>query len=110
MRQKVKASVLKLAKLYGFFVTFPFRISSNSVARPVNVSHEDWPGFLSREFNRPGLRVLEIGSRNVTGANFRQSFQPLNTSGSTSMPGKTSMWSGTLTGYPPTFPARKGLI
>lgn len=74
MRQKVKASVLKLAKLYGFFVTFPFRISSNSVARPVNVSHEDWPGFLSREFNRPGLRVLEIGSRNVTGANFRQKF------------------------------------
>lgn len=34
----------------------------------------DWITMLSARFNKPGMRVLEIGSRNVTGANFRNHF------------------------------------
>ncbi len=63
-----------LAKLYGFLATLPFRFRRNRVPRPDNVSHDHWPNFLAGHFNKPGYRVLEIGSRNVTGANLRREF------------------------------------
>ncbi|MDA0989717.1 MAG: methyltransferase domain-containing protein [Verrucomicrobia bacterium] len=37
-------------------------------------THPDWITMLSTRFNKPGMRILEIGSRNVTGANLRNRF------------------------------------
>ena len=31
------------------------------------VSHQKWENYLYENFNKPGLRILEIGSREVTG-------------------------------------------
>jgi hypothetical protein len=44
------------------------------VAAPQHVGFGHWPDYLEREFNKPGLKILEIGSRNVTGANWRDRF------------------------------------
>jgi hypothetical protein len=41
---------------------------------PENVSHKNWVDYLSENFNKKGLRVLELGSRNVTGTNLRNRF------------------------------------
>jgi hypothetical protein len=64
----------KVVKLYGFLATLPFRFRSNLICKPDNISHEYWVDYLSKIFNKTGFRVLEIGSRNVTGANLRSCF------------------------------------
>ena len=46
----------------------------HKIAKPDNVSHSDWANYLGEHFNKPGMRVLEIGSRVVTGANHRNTF------------------------------------
>lgn len=38
------------------------------------VAHDKWPQFLSEHFNKKGVRILEIGSRVVTGSNFSTYF------------------------------------
>lgn len=63
-----------LARLYGFFATIPFRLKAPEISKPKDVSHARWIDHLSKTFNKPGLRVLEVGARNVTGANLRQHF------------------------------------
>ena len=71
----VKGKFVKaLARTYGFFACLPFRVRKNKVSPPATVSHGEWAGFLSAKFNKAGLRVLEIGSRNVTGNNLRSLF------------------------------------
>jgi len=40
----------------------------------VVASHRNWAGYLSGKGNRKGVRILEIGSRVVTGANLRNQF------------------------------------
>ena len=67
-------TVKKLAQVYGFFGTLPFRFRSNQIRKPKNVSHGQWMDYLSKTFNKTGMRVLEVGSRNVTGANHRSRF------------------------------------
>lgn len=47
---------------------------SPKIDRPFHVGHNNWLAYLSEHFNKPEFRVLELGSRNVTGANFRQNF------------------------------------
>ena len=42
--------------------------------KPRLVSHDQWVDYLSNNFNKPSLNVLEIGSRVVTGENFRSRF------------------------------------
>lgn len=64
----------KIAKIFGFIASVPFRSRKNRIPQPANVSHEHWVNYLSSKFNKPGYHVLEIGSRNVTGSNFRSSF------------------------------------
>ena len=39
----------------------------HSVPRPTFVAHSKCISYLSQNFNKPGTRILEIGSRNVTG-------------------------------------------
>ncbi len=41
---------------------------------PPNISHENWANYLTKKFDIKGIRVLELGSRNVTGANLRSRF------------------------------------
>lgn len=74
MKKGVKSIAKKLAKLYGLLATFPLRFRSNKIFKPDNVSHQHWVNYLSSQFNKPGYRVLEIGSRNVTGVNLRNKF------------------------------------
>ena len=69
---KVKAA---LAPPVGWAATVPFRFTGpEELEPPPSVCHSRWPATLRERFNRPGMRILEIGSRNVTGANFRSSF------------------------------------
>lgn len=37
-------------------------------------SHSKWMNYLSAKFNKPGIKVLEVGSRNVTGGATRKPF------------------------------------
>lgn len=64
----------KYQYLLGFIATYSYRKTPNQIKKPSNLSHKDWAHFLSKNFNKPGCRVLEIGSRNVTGANLRAHF------------------------------------
>ena len=61
-------------KKLGFLATIPARIFNHKIAKPIKVSHETWVEYLSEQFNKPGLRILEIGSRVVTGINLREKF------------------------------------
>jgi SAM-dependent methyltransferase len=40
---------------------------SNDVSIPNEVSHQKWQEYLYKFGNKPGMRILEIGSREVTG-------------------------------------------
>jgi SAM-dependent methyltransferase len=46
----------------------------HSIPEPEFVSHARSMPYLSRNFNKKGMRILEIGSRNVTGTNLRHVF------------------------------------
>jgi hypothetical protein len=61
-------------RVYASLATAPFRLSRNRVQKPAHVSHSEWQAYLSEHFNKPGMRVLELGSRNVTGNNLRSRF------------------------------------
>lgn len=49
-------------------------ILHDDVPLSVNIKHGVWPEYLSQLCNFKGSRVLEVGSRVVTGANFRNLF------------------------------------
>ena len=63
-----------LVLLFGFFATIPGRIFIHKIKTPNKVNHSNWVNFLSEKFNKPETRILEIGSRVVTGANFKEKF------------------------------------
>jgi SAM-dependent methyltransferase len=46
----------------------------HGIHEPEFVSHSKWGSYLSGEFNKPGFRILEVGSRNVTGGDTRKLF------------------------------------
>lgn len=70
----IKMAALRLARVYGLIATLPFRFRSNKIARPQNIAHSNWIDFLEKNFNKDGMRILEIGSRNVTGSVLRSKF------------------------------------
>lgn len=78
----------RLLRLYGAFATLPFRARRSEVAPPRLVAHRQWGGYLSEHFNKPGLRVLELGSRNVTGVNLRSLFSEADYTGFDFYPGE----------------------
>ncbi len=61
-------------KIKSFVETLPIMRRRYRIAPPKHVGHSAWAGFLEQEFNKPGLKVLEIGSRVVTGTNLRARF------------------------------------
>ena len=56
------------------WIEFSALPSSHEVSEPEFVSHSKWMPYLSATFNRPGVRILEVGSRNVTGGATRKPF------------------------------------
>jgi hypothetical protein len=54
-------------------ISMPVR-GVHSVPPPKVATHTEAIGLLSSKFNVPGMRVLEVGSRVVTGANYRSCF------------------------------------
>jgi SAM-dependent methyltransferase len=72
-------AALKIAcKGFGFFATLPFRFRSPEIKKPPALAHGHWTKYLSENFNKPGLNILEVGSRNVTGSNRRHFFSNAN--------------------------------
>lgn len=74
MKDAVKAIKKKAILIFGFLSALPFRSIKNDTPKPEYVSHSDWAEYLSKTFNKKGMRILELGSRNVTGSNFRGLF------------------------------------
>ena len=54
--------------------TLGSRGAKSAIAPPMHVSQSEWVSYLSKHFNKRGLRILELGSRNVTGTNLRERF------------------------------------
>ena len=60
----------------------------DDVHEPKTVKHQEWFNYLVAEFNKPGIKILEIGSREVTGdSNARASFSLANYTGFDFHPG-----------------------
>lgn len=75
MKNLLKPFINKLARIYGAFAVLPFFVVGYKEREPNRISHRNWPDFLQSMFDKPGMRILEIGSRNVTGANHRSRFK-----------------------------------
>jgi SAM-dependent methyltransferase len=76
MNKLLKQALLSLRKLP---LLIESRFDKNFLAQDVpiakTVSHQKWQKYLYEVANKPGMRVLEIGSREVTGAsNARKEF------------------------------------
>lgn len=76
------------ARIAAFVEAMPFLRKRPRIAAPKLVGHSAWPDYLEREFNKPGLKVLEVGSRVVTGANHRQRFSKADYTGFDFYPGE----------------------
>lgn len=61
-------------RLFGFLATLPLRFYKQKISQPEIVKHEHWVDYLSENFNKPGFRVLEIGSREVVRSSLRNYF------------------------------------
>jgi Methyltransferase domain len=55
-------------------LAFSYSKLSHTVSKPELVPHSKWQSYLSSNFNRPGVRILEVGSRNVTGGTSKKFF------------------------------------
>jgi hypothetical protein len=66
---------MRATRACGALANLPFYFIANTVSPPKDVSHSEWIQFLSKKFNKNGYRILEIGSRNVTGINLRPLFR-----------------------------------
>lgn len=69
-----------LAKLIGIIINLYFFIIQRNKRihqSPLNnkIDHNSWQKYLLYNFDKPGYRVLEIGSRNVTGSLYGRSFK-----------------------------------
>ena len=64
-----------LLKSLGRIATFPFRFRESKVQRPPNTSHIKWEQYLLDHFDKEGMRILEVGSRSVTGAPYGRRFK-----------------------------------
>lgn len=74
MKKAIIKALEPVTRLYGAISCLPSRFRRPKISPPAHVAHGQWPTYLSEQFNKAGFRVLEIGSRNVTGVNLRDSF------------------------------------
>jgi len=86
------------SKVSRIFAIIAVKFESNRhapvIAPPASVGHTKWANYLSLEFNKPGIKILEIGSRVVTGANFRGLFDKAEYTGFDIYPGENVDVSG----------------
>lgn len=71
MRESLSKHSNKPEDLWLEFSAFQL---SHGISQPEFVSHSKWVPYLSEMFNKPGARILEVGSRNVTGGASRKPF------------------------------------
>jgi len=88
---KVAKILVKNLYKYTHYLYAPltdrFRFSKD-IKEPLHVKHSQWKEYLYKEFAKPGISVLEIGSREVTGESLaRNSFKPANYLGFDYYPG-----------------------
>jgi hypothetical protein len=57
---------------------FSYSKLNHTVLEPELVPHSKWQSYLSRNFNKPDVRILEVGSRNVTGGTAKKFFSNTN--------------------------------
>ena len=75
-------------KIAAFVEAMPFLHKRPRIGAPKLVGHSAWADYLAQEFNRPGMKVLEVGSRVVTGANHRHRFSEADYTGFDFYPGE----------------------
>ena len=63
-----------LARCFGWVASVPFRFRRDRISPPKTLTPLQWVDVLAGQFNTEGVRVLEIGSRNVTGRSLRHRF------------------------------------
>ena len=74
--KKLKRMVQEsLVKSFGIIATFPFRFRKNRVQRPPTISHIKWEKYLLDHFDKESMKILEVGSRNVTGSPYGKRFK-----------------------------------
>lgn len=64
---------LKSLNIYNYRIA-PDIYSASDVSIDCDICHGNWILYLQEQFDREGMEILEIGSRNVTGSVFRDSF------------------------------------
>lgn len=76
MKRILKKALMAYRKLHLMAESrFDSHYFSPEITPPRMVGHDAWQEYLYSQCNRPGLRILEIGSREVTGASVaRQRF------------------------------------
>ena len=57
---------------------FSYSKLNHTVLEPELVPHSKWQSYLSSNFNKPDVRILEVGSRNVTGGASKKFFSNAN--------------------------------
>ncbi len=70
----MKKLLRELARGFGVVSAVPFMFRKEKIRPPKSVAHSQWVGNLAKQFNKDGMQILEIGSRNVTGTNLRAKF------------------------------------
>jgi ubiquinone/menaquinone biosynthesis C-methylase UbiE len=76
MNKTLRRAIIGVKKLLVVFESmFDHLYLHSDVPSARLVRHDKWQAYLASQFNKPGLRILEIGSREVTGSsNARSSF------------------------------------
>ncbi len=69
------------SRLAGYLLILPWRSYKEEIASLLNSSHKKWENYLSGEFDKEGINILEISSRNVTGDNHHKLFRHANYTG-----------------------------
>ena len=67
------AQQLYMNGIFDFSVA-PEIYEDADVARDEKIAHGNWIDYLVELCDKPGMRVLEVGSRNVTGDLYREKF------------------------------------
>lgn len=78
----------QFVRFFEMLAHLPYFPRQPEISPPAYKATSDWLTLLVDEYNKPGMAVLEIGSRNVTGANHRSRFGQANYIGLDIHPGE----------------------
>ena len=69
--KKIMVQIFRLIFSPIIFLTF---LLKPKIKKNDDISHQNWIKFLKNRFNKPNIKILEIGSRVVTGQNLKKEF------------------------------------